>query len=796
MEQRKRIKILAAAFLAIVLLMTLCGCQKGKKFDSAEAMVTELTGVYAGTDAHAGERIVIDGKTVRKFNIDSIFSDITQESFFWEHFPNEDWEKFDLESLLKKGYIEMAVEPVVADTRESMLSGLWVDKNGVLFTQPKEGYALTKITSESTYPTAEMQEKFTQYLTYLQQYEQQIVVAEAQSNLAEAQEALDTALLLATSANSAYKKSTASAETIAKCAFDSLKAHMKEPGTATLDSYAPSPQYDPYGRVCTVITVTTHNGFGRYITEDVYVVLQSCSASGEYTVSPGGMHYTKKEEYLNMILLVNSWDEEPDIDEDEEFFYNEAIKRIKDEEYWAAIFELEEIGEYKSSVKLMEACIAVVTAQEYKTAIDTFDKGAYTDAIEGLSFVIEYNEADYLRAERVITLCKAALGGSSETKETLLFGTLDTSKVWKMGFELYDASYSFHYLFEEDGSFYLVLSEEFYPWDGGKGIYNIRGNVITLSIFINGDSCVYSYEFDPQTNQLTYVSGTPILEELAETDDVYLLEEDDALDADKIKQLAQSFINVTAEQADPEESSSVSTDVSYNAGSTGGNSVASTGNAGNTAAVTNTASCDHTYADATCTAPSTCTKCGATTGSKTEHTWEYTSCTTEKACPGCGQELFSSTPGHKWKEATCTEPACCITCKETDGKALGHAMLFTKCSRSSCDYTDFSCITGAYTNIGGYGVPVGTTNMVDLGVTSVSINDSGILKFTCNGKPFALTIKQNKKSDKYTAYFDCYLNGALVEGVTFRACNEMYDNRIHLDKFLVDDCWIYLNATW
>lgn len=53
----------------------------------------------------------------------------------------------------------------------------------------------------------------------------------------------------------------------------------------------------------------------------------------------------------------------------------------------------------------------------------------------------------------------------------------------------------------------------------------------------------------------------------------------------------------------------------------------------------------HTYAEATCTEPKTCTECG-----KTE-----------------GEPL-----GHDFSKATCEQPATCNRCDKTEGTALGH----------------------------------------------------------------------------------------------------------------------------
>lgn len=53
----------------------------------------------------------------------------------------------------------------------------------------------------------------------------------------------------------------------------------------------------------------------------------------------------------------------------------------------------------------------------------------------------------------------------------------------------------------------------------------------------------------------------------------------------------------------------------------------------------------HTWKDATCTEPRTCTQCGETEGEILNHTW---------------------------KKATCENPEICTVCGETKGEAIGH----------------------------------------------------------------------------------------------------------------------------
>ena len=80
----------------------------------------------------------------------------------------------------------------------------------------------------------------------------------------------------------------------------------------------------------------------------------------------------------------------------------------------------------------------------------------------------------------------------------------------------------------------------------------------------------------------------------------------------------------------------------------------------------------HTWTDATCTAPKTCTDCGATEG-EVKHEWTDATCTAPKTCTLCGATEGEADPGkHEWTDATCTAPKTCTVCSTTEGEALGH----------------------------------------------------------------------------------------------------------------------------
>ena len=80
----------------------------------------------------------------------------------------------------------------------------------------------------------------------------------------------------------------------------------------------------------------------------------------------------------------------------------------------------------------------------------------------------------------------------------------------------------------------------------------------------------------------------------------------------------------------------------------------------------------HSYADATCTAPKTCTVCGYESGSANGHSWKDATCTDPKTCTVCNATEGNAN-GHDWNDATCTAPKTCKVCSATEGNANGHA---------------------------------------------------------------------------------------------------------------------------
>lgn len=92
--------------------------------------------------------------------------------------------------------------------------------------------------------------------------------------------------------------------------------------------------------------------------------------------------------------------------------------------------------------------------------------------------------------------------------------------------------------------------------------------------------------------------------------------------------------------------------------------------------------CNHEYEltenTATClvagVATYTCSKCGDSyteEASPKGHTWVDATCTEPKTCSVCNATEGEAN-GHSWVDATCTEPKTCSVCNATDGEANGH----------------------------------------------------------------------------------------------------------------------------
>lgn len=99
----------------------------------------------------------------------------------------------------------------------------------------------------------------------------------------------------------------------------------------------------------------------------------------------------------------------------------------------------------------------------------------------------------------------------------------------------------------------------------------------------------------------------------------------------------------------------------------------------------------HEWTEATCTAPSTCTKCGETEGTLLPHNWEEATCSVPKKCLNCGATEGETLP-HIWVEATCKTAKVCAVCAAVEGNPLPHTWIEATCvtpeTCSVCGYVN------------------------------------------------------------------------------------------------------------
>lgn len=78
---------------------------------------------------------------------------------------------------------------------------------------------------------------------------------------------------------------------------------------------------------------------------------------------------------------------------------------------------------------------------------------------------------------------------------------------------------------------------------------------------------------------------------------------------------------------------------------------------------------EHTWTEATCTEPKTCSECGETEGEALGHTWAEATCEAPKTCSICGTTEGEAL-SHTLTDANYQEAAVCTVCGETVGEPL------------------------------------------------------------------------------------------------------------------------------
>ena len=107
----------------------------------------------------------------------------------------------------------------------------------------------------------------------------------------------------------------------------------------------------------------------------------------------------------------------------------------------------------------------------------------------------------------------------------------------------------------------------------------------------------------------------------------------------------------------------------------------------------------HTWLDATCRMPKTCSECGDTEGTPVDHRWSNATCQTPRTCTECG-DTEGAPVDHRWSNATCQMPRTCSECGATEGVAAEHKWDDATCQTpktcTECGITEGTALTHIY----------------------------------------------------------------------------------------------------
>ncbi len=121
----------------------------------------------------------------------------------------------------------------------------------------------------------------------------------------------------------------------------------------------------------------------------------------------------------------------------------------------------------------------------------------------------------------------------------------------------------------------------------------------------------------------------------------------------------------------------------------------------------------HSWKEATCTTPKTCSLCRKTEGDSLGHNWEEATCTTPKTCSVCDETVGDSL-GHSWcewimlKHSTCKtagmKARMCAVCSSQETQeipALEHnySGVVTQPTHTEQGYTTYSCMVCGYSYV-------------------------------------------------------------------------------------------------
>ena len=163
----------------------------------------------------------------------------------------------------------------------------------------------------------------------------------------------------------------------------------------------------------------------------------------------------------------------------------------------------------------------------------------------------------------------------------------------------------------------------------------------------------------------------------------------------------------------------------------------------------------HSWSEGDCTVCRTCSVCGVTEDAPRGHQYKgegvEPTCTTtgcmSYTCTDCGHSYYEDVVpalGHDWADATCTQPMTCDRCGVTQGSALGHDYdsVVTKPTCTASGYTTHTCTRCDSSYTDSTTSPLGHAYVSK--VTKPTCTEGGYTTHTCSRCGYSVT--DSKKS--------------------------------------------------
>ena len=203
----------------------------------------------------------------------------------------------------------------------------------------------------------------------------------------------------------------------------------------------------------------------------------------------------------------------------------------------------------------------------------------------------------------------------------------------------------------------------------------------------------------------------------------------------------------------------------------------------------------HSWTAANCKNPKTCSACGITEGDLGDHSYTaqitapgcLTDGFTTHTCTGCGDSYRDSyvlASGHSWVDADCTQPITCTTCGQTWGQPMGHSFGEVTVHKPTPDaqgYSERSCTICGFNEKFDFVDFVGVTVSGQLtstlaGDTTVELIQNGEVAYsiTVSGSEYAIegvvagdyTLRITKKNHAPVEFAITVGDGAVTQDAT------------------------------